>query len=275
MTSVVDDCPGCRGDSEHHTCILAPERKEPSGLYSVISGSFEIGESVISFVQDAAEVKDRGPSIDELSVNAKNERTFYETLDDLRSDCSNPQDIVWRDKMLHKVPDAPVVDRVHFILSKCEGKRVLNIGSASGGLHDGIRKVAKEVWGVDKDETSDADMVLDLDSFRGLDDLIVPEETELIVCGEVLEHLANPGNFLRVVREQIRDIPVLITAPNAFSASRQYAAEGIECVNRDHVSWYSYRTLRTLVERCGFEVLEFAWYNGRPMFAEGVVFVVR
>jgi len=50
---------------------------------------------------------------------------------------------------------------------------------------------------------------------------------------------------------------------------------GIENVNRDHVAYYSYWTLHELVTRYGFEITEWHWYNGRPLFAEGLIFWVK
>lgn len=70
---------------------------------------------------------------------------------------------------------------------------------------------------------------------------------------------------------------LIITVPNAMSSHLMPMAvrTGFECVNRDHVAWYSYRTLRTLIERCGFELMEFYWYGGQPITAEGIIFVVK
>jgi len=170
-------------------------------------------------------------------------------------------------KMMHRIPDAPVVDRIDFILGRCRGKRVLNLGCASGTLHQRIREVAKDVTGIDQHEP--ADIVSDLDQAAHLHGIY-----DLVVIGELLEHLANPGNLLQAVRE-LR-CTALITVPNAFSAPSAYwAKQGWEQVNTDHVSWYSWKTLKTLVERHGFTVDDFAWYNGKPLTAEGIIFVVR
>lgn len=197
----------------------------------------------------------------------------FPSLADLQSDCNQPLDPAWRAKMLHKVPDAPVVDRVAFILERCKGKNVLNVGSASGTLHESIKNVARQVWGVDK-KGPGVDFDIDVDE-TGWTDVVFPDaDVDLIVCGEVLEHLANPGQFVQGIRSTWH-CEVLITVPNAFHASKEWANDGIECVNRDHCSWYSWRTLKTLVERYGFEIQEFCWYNGQPMFAEGIIMVVR
>lgn len=177
-------------------------------------------------------------------------------------------------KMIHPIPDAEVVDRVLLILSKCKGKQVLNLGSASGQLHDAIKKVAKGVIGVDKAQPSD--IMVDLDtSPEWLEKVVVEVKPELIVAGEIIEHLANPGNLLKALRTF--NCPLLITAPNAFTTSgtkfvTQRAAEN---VNRDHVAWYSYVTLKNLLERYSFKVEELYWYKGKPRLAEGLIMLAR
>ena len=175
------------------------------------------------------------------------------------------------DLMLHEIPPAHVVDREKFILQRCDKKRVLNLGSAKGKLHGKICKVAKEAVGVDK--VQPCDQVIDLDRFYSLEPFIRPKP-QVIVCGEILEHLSNPGHLLDALK--LFNCPVVITVPNALAnGSRFHARQGYENVNEDHVAWYSWRTLKTLVERSGFRVVEFAWYGGEPVFAEGIIFVVE
>ena len=100
------------------------------------------------------------------------------------------------DRMMHKMPAASVVQRTEFILSKCKGKKVVNFGSASGTLHGNIKGVAKSIYGVDKVEK--ADLLVDLDDeFCPLHGL---PAAEVYVCGEIIEHLANPGMFLKKLR---------------------------------------------------------------------------
>lgn len=224
-------CPGCKGLGKHW-CVLRAGTEPP----------------LVSVVQSAP----------------------FSSIADLYEDCEQRLSAEWRDKMLHKVPDAPVVDRLAFILERCKDKNVLNIGSASGMLHESIKNVARQVWGVDIQPGPNTDFVLDVEHGSIPKDL----NAQVVVFGEILEHLSNPGRVL----EQTwggTDVEVIITVPNAFHASREWANDGIECVNKDHVAWYSYHTLKTLVERHGYTVQEWAWYNGRPIFAEGLIFVVR
>ena len=172
-------------------------------------------------------------------------------------------------KMMHWVPEGKVVNRVLYILERCKGKRVLNLGSASGELHKAIVAVAQSVIGVDKDEP--ADLIVDLDRQPYA---IGQPAVDVIVAGEILEHLANPGSLLKALR--ILKRPLIITAPNAAATGLGYfMSRGYENVNPDHVAWYSYHTLKTLLGRYQFEIEDFAWYHGKPRLAEGLIITAR
>ena len=171
------------------------------------------------------------------------------------------------DKMIHRIPPLKIVEREKWLVDQCRDKRVINYGCASGKLHEVLKLAAKELYGVDK--VKGDWFVLDCDDL-GIAELPSPE-VDLIVCGEFLEHLRNPGFFLdRLVKQKT---PVLVTVPNAFSAVSRYwvNTRKIECVNAGHYCYYSYRTIRHLLESSGFEIAETAWYNGRPRFSEGLV----
>lgn len=209
----------------------------------------------------------------------------YDTIDALRESLAQPAKSIrtpeYIANMMHQVPEAKVIDRAPFIIERCKGKRVLEFG-ASGVVHDAIREVAASYYGVDR--TADFEVVaFDLDDVKW-ESLPGSKwfdegnyiEPDVIVCGEVLEHLTNPGFFLQRLRAQFDNIPVIITVPNAFTdAGMHHMRDGIENVNLDHVCWYSYRTLKTLLERYAYTIDEFYWYQGKPLFAEGMIVVAR
>jgi hypothetical protein len=164
------------------------------------------------------------------------------------------------EKMIHPIPDTTVVDRPHYIVEKCRGKKVLDIGG-SGPMSQWLKNIASTTT-VDR---QDADICLNVER----DDL--PQgEYDIILCGEILEHLSNAGAFLDKLHKY--NLPIIITVPNAFGNNR--ARVGIENVNKEHVAWYSYYTLKVLIERHGFTLYEWYWYNGKPYTAEGIIFVI-
>lgn len=200
----------------------------------------------------------------------------FATIDALRESLAQPAYRVrtpeYAAKMLHDLPDAPTVDRAKFILAYCKGKRVLEFG-ASGPLHDALLVVADDLLGVDR-EAGDHVVAFDLDDVS--QQTLPANAPDVIVCGEVLEHLANPGWFLSRLHRQFAGVPVIISVPNAFSSiAQKHVAKGTENVNRDHTCWYSPRTLRTLLERYDYAIESFHWYGGEPGTAEGFVVVAK
>ena len=165
-------------------------------------------------------------------------------------------------KQLHPIPDAQVVNRVEFILSACKGKKVLDIGSS--GFLRGLLKEHCTLTGLDRVPGSDIQCDVEKDE--------LPDgEFDIIIAGEIIEHLSNPGVFLDKLKKYT--CPVIITVPNAFGDNS--ARTGIENVNLEHVAWYSYHTLKSLVERHGYAIEEWNWQHGKPYTAEGLIFVVK
>lgn len=196
------------------------------------------------------------------------------TIDDLRESLGvRTDEAAYRAKQWHAIPQAAVVVRETFILERVQGKRVLEFG-ASGPMHEAIVKVAASVTGVDR---ADGPGVLGFD----LDDVSrqsLPGEGpyDVVVCGEVLEHLANPGHFLARLKRNYGGTTTILTVPNAHNAHNDgNVRRGFENVNIDHVAWYSHRTLQTLLERYGYAIEQFYWYRGQPATAEGLIVVTR
>lgn len=195
-------------------------------------------------------------------------------FEQLRNSLSGPSE-AYKAKQLHPVPDAKVVVRETFILSHCEGKNVVELG-ASGRMHEEIVRVAKMVVGIDRHDSPGV-IGFDLDDVSRIE---IPVRSDfdwnVIVAGEVLEHLSNQGHVLDRLKFQFPRVPLIVTVPNAFAdAGRRSLERGIENVNLDHVAYYSYWTLKALLERAGYTINEFYWYNGRPKFAEGMIVVAE
>ena len=171
-------------------------------------------------------------------------------------------------KMLHAVPDLPTVpDRARYLVEKAKGKVVLDIG-CGGPISAAIRQAAKTYYGIDRVAGPDR-VVMDVD--HAPHEMPVYADVELIIASELLEHLGNPGYFLGMLREKYPTVPLYITVPQAGAYQVQ---NDCEIVNREHVAWYSYTTLKTLLGRYGYAIREARWYNGEPHKAEGLIVLV-
>lgn len=188
--------------------------------------------------------------------------SVYELLD--------APDRAYQEKMMHPVPPMRVVQREAYILESVKDKVVLDIG-ATGPMHRAIVDMAKTCYGIDIIALEEPNYFrIDLDH---ADRLPAIEGLEIIIAGEVIEHLSNPGHFLDLLHEY--RCPIVLTTPNAFSENgRRSILKGIEQVNREHTCYFSYHTLTVLFERHGFTVKDWCWYNGKPLTAEGMVCLI-
>lgn len=164
-----------------------------------------------------------------------------------------------------------MVSREEAIVRECKGKSVLHIGCAdypyvierlkSGTwLHGSIQSVAKECRGVDNNPEAIAYLsnVAGI-SGMGLGDAerlgeLGDRKYEVIVAGEIIEHLNNVGVFLMGAREMLTpEGRLVISTVNAFCLRRMIRVGlGKESVHPDHVCYYSHRTLTAIAQRYGF-----------------------
>jgi 2-polyprenyl-3-methyl-5-hydroxy-6-metoxy-1,4-benzoquinol methylase len=191
---------------------------------------------------------------------------IYKLYDDIARFPGLPAEYI--EKQLHQIPKAIVIDRVKYLVEQAQDKVILDIG-ASGPLMEMLKKVAKSYHGCDiQGEWAEDFSPVNLDEAHQLPTV---KGLELIIAGEIIEHLSNAGHFLDLCHAA--DVPVILTTPNAHSTnSSGYLKRGVENVNKEHVAWYSYHTLKVLIERHNFKLTEWFWYNGKPIFAEGLIF---
>lgn len=175
-------------------------------------------------------------------------------------------------KQVHSVAKSSVVDRTDFLVKLCTGKTILHVG-CTGPLDIALRAASTRCYGIDLEPSTRPDyQAVDLDHLW--DTPLTPQPgVEVIVCGEVLEHLSNPGHFLDALRLTYPSVPLVITVPNAFCEAGQswLLKRGRENVHRDHVAYYSVTTLTTLLKRHGYRVTKHYWYGGKPYVSEGLI----
>lgn len=178
-----------------------------------------------------------------------------------------------------------LVQRVEFIKRACAGKKVLHLGCTNYPytkesldnemlLHFELERAARALYGFDFDErglqilkNSGAKNLYRAD-LEKLEEVALDETFDVIIAGEMIEHLSNPGLFLRGVRRFMNsETNLIITTINAYGALRFliYGLRGKgganEPVHPDHVAYYSYRTLSLILERENLEVKKFYFYD--------------
>ncbi len=190
-------------------------------------------------------------------------------------------------KGLRKFPEMQFVpDRETFLMETCTGKRVLNLGCGDAisfsdrmqrgrHLHMLIADVAEVVHGVDLHEET----VQKLRDTYAVDNLHVGDverldidfgtEFDVIVAGELIEHVNNPGLFLESVsRYMTPDTKFIITTPNMHGLKVfLYSVVGRQRIPPDHSLAFSFKILNEILQRHGFYVDE--WYTSVEKFISG------
>ena len=174
-----------------------------------------------------------------------------------------------------KLPRYKPVLRRSFILETCKNKRVLHLGCTDSPftvdrlrdgslLHLQICEVSERNVGIDIDAEA-----INLLNENGISDAFVCDAInagqlmqklaftpDIVVVGEILEHLPNPGYCLSNLATFLDpDVSLLVSVPNAlFVRSIAHLALGYEKTHPDHVAFYSPVTLHRLLSSSGFVV---------------------
>ncbi|CAN5282944.1 hypothetical protein BH20ACI2_BH20ACI2_19460 [soil metagenome] len=217
--------------------------------------------------------------------------------------------------------DFDLIQRLDLINELCAGKSVLHLGctnspyteesiSDNSLLHFELKKISRDLWGIDSDQAGidilashGSEQIVQGD-LEKLEELRLDVPFDVILAGEMIEHLNNPGLFLQGVKSHMGpDTILIITTINAYCGMRffYYGVRGkrgkFEPVHPDHVAYYSYSTLKLMLERHGYKIDQFLFYDiGRehrphnrwflnfvndvcvrfsPQWADGVVAVCR
>jgi SAM-dependent methyltransferase len=185
----------------------------------------------------------------------------------------------------------PVRGKTELILELCRGKNVLDLGCVlhswrmsleqPNWLHREIDNVAASCTGVD----FLADDVRELRE-RGYNIVVgdvlkdpPPGRYEVVVAGDLIEHLDNPGVLLDYVHDALTDDGIaVVTTPNAHYIAQTWTilARGKPDMNPEHAVIFDPFTLKNLVARSPLRIKEFYWlepswpalWNSRPPFAQ-------
>jgi 2-polyprenyl-3-methyl-5-hydroxy-6-metoxy-1,4-benzoquinol methylase len=157
-------------------------------------------------------------------------------------------------------------ERIAYVVRELTGPRILHAGCVGQGkgrylVHLDLckRLPSARILGLDIDSAG----VLELKR-RGCEVIIADGQSlpfqgafDTILAGELIEHLSNPGDFLRTCRNALTPAgKVVITTPNPFSLmyGLMYAKNFNRAFNTEHALWLCPQTLAELARRYGFKV---------------------
>ncbi len=197
----------------------------------------------------------------------------------------------------HKSPKLELVNRSEFIIDSVRDKVVLHLGAVDNykgsiaKLHKTLMTISKGVVGLDLDkdgiEKIKKEGIYNIFYSNVEDiDIFLEDRFDIILAGEIIEHLSNAGLFLdNIKRFFSTETKMIITTPNAFCLELYiHAFLGTENVHIQHTCYYSYHTLKELLERHGFTIEKSYYYVGSkigkiaykifPSLSTGLIFIV-
>ncbi len=174
------------------------------------------------------------------------------------------------------------VDRLSWIANACRGKTVLDVGcfdetalqkrNTKYWLHGRIAALARKVIGIDSSElippeglnTGPSSSIHRGNGVHVASSLIGDERVDVVVAGEFIEHIENPLEFLRDVRQRLPGTLLILSTPNGVSFSNTLmGAIRREAQHPDHLHSFTYKVLNTLCLRAGFsdwQIIPYRFY---------------
>ena len=182
-----------------------------------------------------------------------------------------------RPPSVHRVPTARLVDRVAEVSALVRGKSVIDLGFVDEGqlspkrehgiwLHEQVAAAAREAVGIDADEQGVlrarelgfAAHVGDVEDEGSLAGLGVGP-AEVVLAGELIEHLDRPGAFLEAVKQLVAPGGALVlTTPNGLALTFPRVQSGAAL---PRAAFNAYQTVLRPVFRL------------RPNLADGIIAV--
>jgi 2-polyprenyl-3-methyl-5-hydroxy-6-metoxy-1,4-benzoquinol methylase len=152
--------------------------------------------------------------------------------------------------------------------------RVLEVGCGRGGFRANLAASA-EVWGVEPfaDAAKIASGYLTrvlVGKYEDVQSQLPDAAFDLIICNDVIEHMADDAGFLQAIRQKMqpggylmgsvpnmRNLPVLQAL--VFNKDWEYQDAGV--LDRTHLRFYTDKSLGILLARAGFDVTKFGGIN--------------
>ncbi len=207
---------------------------------------------------------------------------------DIGPEPSMPAAIVARAATIRAAARPWVPDRIGFLRDRCRDRRVLDLGcvahdprraASPSWLHTELASVAAECVGVDILEDGIRALrdqglnVVCHDFADGLGPFADHEPYDVIVAGELIEHLGSPEMLFGTASKLLGEGGVMIlTSPNPWAPDRSRAGrKGVVYENVDHVLYCFPSGIAELSERAGLRLVEVMSTPPRRPFPAGVL----
>lgn len=218
-----------------------------------------------------------------------------ERWSDLAADPNDPLALARRARTLRAAWRDAIPDRADFLVDRCRGQRVLDIGCVAHDtarmrspewLHGRLAAVADECLGVDVLDEGVAEMkrlgyrAISHDLSQGTGPVAAMGLFDVIVAGELIEHAGSIDMLFEVARELLSPTGQLIlTTPNPWAPARVRAGQrGDVWENADHILFAFPSGVAELAERHGLVLTEAATtasVPSQPRSVKGALKAIR
>ena len=138
------------------------------------------------------------------------------------------------------------MNRVEYILERVHGK-VLHVGASTGPLHEEVRSRSERLFGLDL-TSREGDGDVHQGDVQDATHPIFQDHFDVILLGEVVEHLLEPAQALRNCAASCDRI--VITTPNPRALTMRWR-EGL-----DHMLYWTPLSMRNFLAGIGLEAEE-------------------
>jgi 2-polyprenyl-3-methyl-5-hydroxy-6-metoxy-1,4-benzoquinol methylase len=149
--------------------------------------------------------------------------------------------------------------------------KVLDVGFWGQGVsasnpqwpHRLLKERGCDLYGLDIEYDEDR-LLAPADHYRreSAEGFSFPLKFDVIFAGDLIEHLSNPGLFLKRAGDHIApEGRLIMTTPNCFNLFNmtEKITKRDPTVNRDHTCYFNEKTLRQLLEKNGWRVEAFSY----------------
>ncbi|MEW5801264.1 MAG: methyltransferase domain-containing protein [bacterium] len=178
-------------------------------------------------------------------------------------------------QLIRSAKNARYIPKHEFIRLHVKDRDVLDLGCVAHSLsfclnfphrwlHNTIRSHARSALGVDlleKEITELQKMGYNV-IYGDAQTLRLGRKFDVVVCGDLIEHVANPAALLDTMACHIQDDGIaIVTTPNPFAITRFFniLADGWTAINTEHTFWICPQTMFQLVDRSRLCVADFSW----------------
>ena len=172
-----------------------------------------------------------------------------------------------------------LTDYTKFIINLSRNKKVLDVGSIGHNfekrgdrydiwLFEAMKSNASSVVGIDylESEVKKAQRAGYNIRFADAQNFNLDDKFDLIVAGDLIEHLSNPGLFIMSCKKHLKDGGlIMISTPNTYSLARLFRVfaswTNDPITNPEHTFYFTPQVLDELFRRYGFLSSETQYFS--------------